>query len=519
MDKSNYLCANMPETFPLQEDHTDPHQAKRSFRDIMEPMLVLFNKAAGVVLPGKPYYIAYSVPGGVYGYFDAHDVKDSELGQIGSEIAKLLRSGTAFRQQTLSKQDLLNYFEVHDRPDIVHLLRSRENNDTALGGLQLAHLNGCGELLLEKANQDYQDLHEFRLFKYRKGFFLITDQEFYQRVMPGRIELSKYFRRFEESEETMKFLGISSFAELNDVISQGKLPEFIKIAEVYQARRISRIADNILSHPLKPRVIFLAGPTSSGKTTSANRLAIELRVIKKQALILSLDNYYLPHANIPDDPASGMKNFEQLSALDLELFMDNIHDLLAGKSIHLPKYHFDGKGPVPAEQPTRITDDTYIIVEGIHGLNPELWKKVMDVESYRLYVSALTTLNVHDHLPFSTSDHRLIRRLVRDHLFRGYDFTDTIMRWPDVMQNEYQSIFPFQESAHAIFNSALIYEIAVFAFYAPQILRAEKATTPHARKEAERLNRLLSLLIPINPSDIPPTSILREFIGGSSFNY
>lgn len=485
----------------------------------MEPMLVLFNKAAGEVLPNKPYYISYSVPGGVYGYFPDYDVKVRELQRIEDTVKKMLRSGTGFRQQTLSKQDLVDYFGTNRRPDIVHLLQSREDNANALAGLQLAHLNGYGELLLEHVQENYDRLHGFRLFKYRKGFFLIMDQEFYQRVMPERIELSKYFRRFEESEETMKFLGISSFAELNDVISQGRLPEFIKIAEVHQARRISRIADNIVSHPLKPRVVFLAGPTSSGKTTSANRLAIEFKVIKKQALILSLDNYYLPHTGIPDDPATGMKNFEQLCALDLNLFMSNIHDLLSRRETYLPKYRFDGKGPVPGEKPTRITDDTYIIVEGIHGLNPELWKKVMDVESYRLYVSALTTLNIHDHLPFSTSDHRLIRRLVRDHLFRGYDFNETITRWPDVMQNEYQSIFPFQESAHAILNSALIYEIAVFAFYAPQILQVEKAISPQTRREAERLNRLLSLLVPINPSDIPPTSILREFIGGSSFNY
>jgi uridine kinase len=509
----------MPELPSLPENHAEPDAIRRSFREVMEPMLVLFHKGARQVLPGKSYYISYSVPGGVYGYFRDHEVKEHELTQIGEVIKKILHQGLGFTQQSLSKQDLVGYFETNPRPDIIHLLKSRENNDRALAGLQLAHLNGYGELLLENVQANLDRLQAFKLFKYRQGFFLITDQDFYQRVMPKRIELSKYFRRFEESEETMKFLGISSFAELNDVISQGRLPEFIKIAEVYQARRISRTADNIISHPLKPRVIFLAGPTSSGKTTSANRLAIELKVIKKQALILSLDNYYLPHAAIPNDPATGMKNFEQLSALDLDLFMANIHDLLVGKAIHLPKYHFDGKGPVPEQKPTQITDDTFIIVEGIHGLNPELWKKVMDVESYRLYVSALTTLNIHDHLPFSTSDHRLIRRLVRDHLFRGYDFNETILRWPDVMQNEYQSIFPFQESAHAIFNSALIYEIAVFAFYAPQVLQVEKATTPQTRMEAERLNRLLSLLVPINPSDIPPTSILREFIGGSSFNY
>lgn len=510
---------NMQDNPAFPESQDGNTTRKRSFREIMEPMLVLFNVAAEQVLPGKPYYISYSVPGGVYGHFHDHEVREEELGRIYAGIEKMLRSGISFTQQPFSKDALIAHFEKHGRADITHLLRSRENNARALEGLHLAQVNGAGEMFPESVQENHEKLLGFKLFKYRKGFFLIADQDFYQRVMPERIELSKYFRRFEESEDAMKFLGISSFAELNDVISQGRLPEFIKIAEAYQARRISRIADNIISHPLKPRVIFLAGPTSSGKTTSANRLAIELRVIKKQALILSLDNYYLPHSEIPDDPETGIKNFELISALDLGLFMDNIHDLVAGKAIHLPKYHFDGQGPVPEQKLTSITDDTLIIVEGIHGLNPQLWKNVMDLESYRLYVSALTTLNIHDHLPFSTSDHRLIRRLVRDHLFRGYDFNETMMRWPDVMQNEYQSIFPFQESANAIFNSALIYEIAVFAFYAPQILRPERAVNPLIRKEAERLNRMLSLLIPINPSDIPPTSILREFIGGSSFNY
>jgi len=241
--------------------------------------------------------------------------------------------------------------------------------------------------------------------------------------------------------------------------------------------------------------------------------------MQKKVLLLSLDNYYLPHSAIPDDPQTGMKNFELITALDLNLFRQNINDLMAGNPIHLAKYHFDGRGPVPEPKTTQITPDTFIIVEGIHGLNPELWKDLMDVESYRLYVSALSTLNIHDHLPLSTSDHRLIRRLVRDHLFRGYDFNETIKRWPDVMQNEYQSIFPFQESAHAIFNSALIYEVAVFSHYAPKILKPEEAENEQIREEVKRLNRILSLLNPIDPKDIPPTSILREFIGGSSFTY
>ena len=492
---------------------------KLSFRNLMEPLLVLFNLAVNHTLKNQPYYIAYSIPGGVYGYFSNYIPNDNDLQNIRTHIQRLIREKVNFTQEVLPPVRVKDYFEKHSREDITHLLQSRGAYPEAMEGLRLAHINGQGEMYLNQIRENYERLEDFRLFRFKEGFFLVADPDFFDRVMPEKLDHSKYFRRFDETEEAMMQLGISCVAELNDVIARGELPEFIKIAEVYQARRISRIADNILSHPLKPRVIFLAGPTSSGKTTSANRLAIELKVLGKSVLILSLDNYYLPHKDIPDDPATGIKNFEMISALNLELFRENINNLIAGNPVYLPKYNFDGKGSVSDPHPTTIGPETYVIVEGIHGLNPQLWKDVMDLDSYRLYVSALSTLNIHDHLPFSTSDHRLIRRLVRDHLFRGYHFNDTIKRWPDVMQNEYRSIFPFQESAHAIFNSALIYEVAVFAHYAPAILNALEAENEKIREEVLRLNRILSLFRPIDPADIPPTSILREFIGGSSFKY
>lgn len=496
-----------------------PLSTQMPFRSLMEPLLVIFNKAAHDMLPGKPYYISYSIPGGVFGYFDNYELSENDVTRLKNYLKKLIHQSLNFEQEVLPIEKLVRYFDQNKREDILQLIMSRRQDIENLDGLRLAHLNGNGELFLNHIDEHYERLDGFRFFKYNKGFILIADPDFFERVMPKRLEISKYFKRFDESEETMKQLGISSIAELNEVIRKGELPEFIKISEAYQAKRIGRIADNIVSHPLKPRIIFLAGPTSSGKTTSANRLAIELKVLGKKVLIMSLDNFYLPHSRIPFDPKTGLQNFELITALDLELFRNTINSLLAGNAVNLPKYHFDGRGPIPEPHTTSITPDTYIIVEGIHGLNPELWKDAMDADSYRMYVSALSTLNIHDHLPLSTSDHRLIRRLVRDHLFRGYSFNETIKRWPDVITNEYHSIFPFQESAHAIFNSALIYEIAVFAHYATAILRPEQADNEAIREQINRLNRILSLFNPIDPSDIPPTSILREFIGGSSFKY
>ncbi len=491
--------------------------SKTAFRSLLEPLLVLFNKAVADVYENHEYYIAYSIPGGVYGYFKDFTLTEQDALKIKNRIKKLISEDIGFRQEILPREKILRYFKESNREDILELLKSKDDNFDE--GLHLAHLNGNGELFFNHLNEQYERLNRFRFVPYKKGFFLIADPDFFERVMPKRLEISKYLKRFDESEESMKQLGIESIAQLNEVIDNGEISEFIKISEAYQAKRIGRIADNIISHPLKPRLIFLAGPTSSGKTTSANRLAIELKAMGKKVLIMSLDNFYLPHSRIPFDPDTGLQNFEQITALDLELFCNTIHQLMDGESIHMPRYHFDGKGAIPDPSPSRIEPDTYIIVEGIHGLNPDLWQNKMDNESYRLYVSALNTINIHDHLPLSTSDHRLIRRLVRDHLFRGYSFNETIKRWPDVMENEYHSIFPFQESAHAIFNSSLIYEIAVFAHYAPGILRPAEAENEIIKEEVKRLNRILDLLKPINPNEIPPTSILREFIGGSSFTY
>ncbi len=508
---------HLPETFGYPAA-SQPIALRYAFRNLMEPLLVLFNKAASTELRNRPFYIAYSIPGGVYGYFKDHKVSESELQRIGKRIKCIIDRKDNFRHELLPAEKMRRYFEASSRTDIIHLLESKPDNEN-LDGLRLAHLNGYGELLVNHVSENYDRLDKFRIMPFHEGFFLIADPDFFDRVMPRQLEQSKYFLGFEEAESTMMHLGISSFAELNDVIRQNRLHEFIKLSEAWQARRISEIADNILADENQPHVLFLSGPTSSGKTTTANRLRIELQVLKKDVLILSLDNYYLPHSEIPDDPRTGMKNFELITALDLELFKKNINDLLSGKAVNLPTYHFDGKGAVPAKEATTIKPDTYIIVEGIHGLNPVLWKDMMDVPSYRIYVSALSTLNIHDHLPLSTSDNRLIRRLVRDHLFRGYDFNETLRRWPDVLQNEYRSIYPFQESAHAFLNSALVYEPAVFSHYAPIIALPEKAENEQIREEVKRLNRILSLLIPIDPKDIPPTSVLREFIGGSSFQY
>lgn len=489
-----------------------------SFRNLLEPVIVIFNKASDIVLRGKDFIIAYSIPGGVYGYYKDYEVSDEELIKIKNEIQKIIDEKSFFEKLILNKSILEDYFLPTRRKDILSLLSSKEEN-LMPKDFRLVRVNQWGEVFLNDVNENYDLISDIELVRFRKGFLIIVDKAFFNKILPKQIEHSKFIKRIDEMEDAMHKLGVSSFADLNNIISSGELPEFIKISEAYQEKKIATIADCVVNHPKKPRVVFIAGPTSSGKTSFAKRLSIHLKVLGKKVLMLSLDDYYLPHSKIPIDPATGLQNFEEISALDLDMLKQVITDLFSGKQVYLPKYNFNTGGHVVSETPTVITSDTYVVLEGIHGLNPELWQNIGAIESYRIYISSLITLNIHDHLPMSTSDHRLIRRLVRDHLFRGYDFNETIKRWTDVIKSEYKNIFPYQETAHTVFNSALIYELAVFAHYAPNILIPEKSETEIIRYQVERLNRILSLFIKINPSDIPPTSILREFIGGSSFKY
>lgn len=491
---------------------------KVSFRSVLEPLIVLFNKAVDANLKGKNYVIDYSIPGGIYGYFENYNVTETDLQNILKTIKQFIAQRISLEKFIVDKNGIYEYFKGTNRRDILDLITSK-NNSHYPQDFRLVRVNQFGEVFLNDVNEDYEKLANIDLIKFREGFILIADRNFFERILPKDLDNSKFVTRFDELDETMSYLGVNCIADLNNIINNNGLSEFIKISEAFQAKKIGNIADMIVNDERKPRCIFIAGPTSSGKTTFANRLAIELKVLKKKTLILSLDNYYLPHSQIPFDPETGQQNFEVITALDLDLFKKDITTLINGEEVYLPKYDFGKGGHFASETPTRITPDTIVIVEGIHGLNPLMWKHLGEIESFRIYISAMNPLNIHSHLPMSTSDHRLIRRLIRDFLFRGYDFNETISRWPDVMESEFNNIFPFQESAHIVFNSALLYEIAVFAHIAPTILKPEEAANKTIQYHVERLNRLLSLFIGINPNEIPPTSILREFIGGSSFKY
>ncbi len=336
-------------------------------------------------------------------------------------------------------------------------------------------------------------------------------------VTPPR-SLPKLSSVFLEYARWLEVIGISTVAELNEVIARGEreVTELMLLNESLHEKRIAQIAEQFANS--SARVILIAGPSSSGKTTFAKRLMIQLKTLGFQPITLSLDDYFVDREFTPRDE-EGNYDFESIHAIDLRLFNDQLTALLEGKEIEIPKFDFKLGKRTWSGRKIKLMDNQPVVIEGIHGLNEELTKSIDRPLKFKIYVSALTQLNLDSHNRITTTDTRLLRRTVRDYKFRGHTALDTLRMWPSVRRGEERYIFPFQEEADAMFNSALVYELAVLKVFAEQLLIQIQPSEPEY-SEALRLMKLLDYFLPVtNIEDIPRTSILREFIGRSVFKY
>lgn len=325
------------------------------------------------------------------------------------------------------------------------------------------------------------------------------------------------FSIFQEYKRWGRILGVRTAGDLNEVIYADGIPEFIRTAEALHEKKLAYLADRIADNASRVKWIFLAGPSSSGKTTFAKRLSVELKLNGLQPFLLSMDNYFLERKETPIDE-NGAHDFESIDALDLDFLHRHFKDLESGKAVRLPRFNFSAGIREYTESEYRISEQQVVIVEGIHGLNPLTWEPLPAEHIFKIYVSALTQLNLDYHNRLSTTDNRLMRRLVRDHKFRGNDALETLRMWPNVRGGEDRWIFPFQEQADAAFNSALDYEIPVLKLFVEPLL-LEVKPYHEVYPIAQRLIRFLSNFLAITPGMVPRTSILREFIGRSSFRY
>lgn len=332
------------------------------------------------------------------------------------------------------------------------------------------------------------------------------------------IQQDKMFGTFNEYISWNHLMKINNVADLNVACKKNKAFDIIKLSEALQEKKISQIADMIAHREGgRPKFILISGPSSSGKTTFSKRLTIQLRVNGINPVVISMDNYFVNREDTPKD-ANGQYDFEDINAIDLPLFRQQLADLLEGKEINLPTFSFeDGKRYYQGNK-LKIEDDNIIILEGIHALNPQLIPNIPRETTFRIYVSALTTINIDNHNWIPTTDTRLLRRIVRDYRYRNYSAKETIARAASVRRGEEKWIYPYQENADVMFNSALLFELAVLKRHAELIL-AEVPKYCDEYTEAHRLLKFLQYFVSIPEKEIPPTSLLREFVGGSSFRY
>jgi uridine kinase len=361
------------------------------------------------------------------------------------------------------------------------------------------------------------DIHHFSVISYEDGMVLRfpdRDGRPVRRLSPQ----PRLFGAFRESQSWNELIGIANLAQLNRRLMKGWAGDLIRLAEGLHEKKIVEVADLIASRRKDVRLILLSGPSSSGKTTTSKRLGIQLHVNGIEPVTISLDNYYRDPDSTPRHP-DGTLDFEHLEALDLPLLQDHLRRLIAGEQVDTPVFDFRAhRRRTDKTLSMQLQPSQVLVMEGIHALNPAVSQSVPRAAKFKLFVSALTQLTIDEHNRIFTSDTRLMRRIVRDRLFRAHNADETIKMWDSVRQGEQRWIFPFQEDADVLFNSALIYEQAVMTTYARRFLPEVPRESP-SFVEADRLRQFIDLFIPILPEEVPPTSVLREFIGGSVFEY
>lgn len=476
-------------------------------------LCLLLAAAAHNLYPRARLLVGHSLGHGYYYTLDTGSpLSQTEIDAIEGEMRRIVEQDTPISTEYISYQDAAALFErlglSEARKQLNYISPPRIKINT-IGAFSDMYF---GPLVLSTGM-----LRVFSLMKYGDGFLLRFPKSSEPERVPPFSDMPKLFEIYRRYKAWGKQLGVMSAAGLNSLINSRRADEFIDITETLQEKCIADIADQIAA-TCKVRVILIAGPSSSGKTTTSKKLALELQAIGYRPKILSLDNYYVGRSKNPLGP-DGKPDYECLEALDIELLNRNLIDLFDGKETAVPSYDFvDGVQFFEEKNRMRLEESGILIMEGIHGLNDRLTPHIPHELKFKIYLSALTQLNLDDHNRISTSDNRLIRRIVRDAQFRGKTAAATLGMWQNVRRGEELHIFPFQNNADAVLNTALDYELSVLKIYAEPLLRC---VNPTHREYAEacRLLAFLHNFSPIAPTAVPTRSIIREFIGGSAFKY
>lgn len=476
-------------------------------------IFVLF-KALREIMPKAEFKVENPVSNGIYCTVKRGKtvLTPAEISMLKDKMQDIIQQNIPFQREEIPTDKAIEIFEEQGLHHKTALLKTRGNVFTSV-----YHLGNSSDYFYGFLVPSTGYLKVFDLVPYHDGMLLRYPERKSPEKTRPMVKQEKMLQIFNEFNRWGKILRVNNIGDLNHCASNHRISELIKISEALHEKKVAQIADEIRAHRDKLKLILIAGPSSSGKTTFAKRLAIQLKVNGMNPVKLSLDNYFVNREINPKD-ADGNYDFEALEAIDIELFNNDLHSLMEGKEITLPRFSFETGERFYNGDKMKICKRDIIIVEGIHGLNPQLTPHILAENKYKIYVSALTTISIDGHNLIPTTDNRLARRIIRDHKYRNYSALETIKRWDSVRRGEELRIFPFQEEADIMFNSALLYELGVLKRYAEPLLNEVQPNVPEYA-EANRLLKFFSYFVPIQDHEIPPTSIMREFIGGSTFNY
>ena len=459
-------------------------------------------------------YVVIDIPVSNGYYVDINierEVTIDDVSQIRQRMQEIIDAAMPIKRHEVPTEEAIQMFSQKGDEAKAKLLKSAGSLYTTYYQID-DYVDYYYGSLLTNTSQIYL----FGLEKYYDGLLLRIPDLKNPDVLPEMTRQDKMFSIFKEQHQWQNIVGVRTVGDFNEIVEAGGGTDLINVSEALQEKKISRIADEIASRK-DVKLILLAGPSSSGKTTTCKRLSIQLVANGLKPLQISLDDYFINRVQTPLDE-NGEYDYESIYALNLELINEQFNALFRGEEVELPKYDFQLGVSKPSGKKVRMKENNVLVVEGIHALNPELTAHIPEKQKYRVYVSALTTILLDDHNYIPTTDNRLLRRIIRDYKYRGVDARDSIHRWPSVRSGENKWIFPFQENADAVFNSAMLFELAVIKQQAEPLLE-QVPENCEEYSEAYRLRKFLKYIRPIPNKDIPPTSLLREFLGGSSFRY
>ena len=438
------------------------------------------------------------------------NVSEKKIEAIEARMKQLVAADLPFNREVVSRETAIEFLKANNRTERMHLLESAPNMEK----VKFYSLDGYKDSFYGSMVPSTKYIKRFKLTKYRKGILLRFPHPDNPNEIPEMVDEVKLFNDYLEQSEWDELLGVRYVSELNYKVKNGEFEDLVQLSEALHEKKVAKIADMIKKG--RKRLVLIAGPSSSGKTTFARRLCVQLRVVGLNPLYMGTDDYFVEREKTPRDE-HGDPNYEGIDAVDVALFNKNMNDLLAGKEVDLPTFNFMTGHKEYGKRITKLEENQIIVIEGIHGLNDDLTSVIPKDEKFKIYISPLTQLNIDMHNRISATDERMLRRMVRDYQFRGHSAKDTISQWPKVRAGEDFNIFPYSDEADVLFNSYHVYEIAVLKKYAEPLLEQIGHNEPEYA-DARRMLRFLRFFQSVeDDSMIVNNSIIREFIGGSIF--